>query len=154
MKTARTPGYQERSSFDSYRSVAWCCRLKNVLTSIYDYGDAGGGAVHVAPGEDVLESYRGRAERDWNQMVGMKRAIEKGARPGKRYRVSNCFVDTRPSCRFPLDFASKEEAMDHAVGRMVCGREGLFVLLTNRPFTRSTPWSPTGPVRRKRWSRN
>lgn len=85
--------------------------------------------------EDVLESYRRRAERDWDQMVEMKRAIEKGARPRKKYRVSNCFVDTRLSYRFPLDFASKEEAVDHAVGRMVCGREGLFVLLTNRPFT-------------------
>ncbi len=76
--------------------------------------------------------YRRRAERDWRQMGEMKQALENGKKPRKKYRISNCFVDTHLSYTFPLDFGSEEEAIDHAVKHMINGREGLFVLLTNR----------------------
>jgi len=85
--------------------------------------------------EELLHLYRSRAERDWNQMEELRSALEKGKKPRKKYRISNCFVDTRLSYRFPLQFSSKEEAVEHAVRNMVGGREGLFVLLTNRPFS-------------------
>ena len=85
--------------------------------------------------EDVLARYRRKAERDWEEMEIIRRNIDSGKKPRKKYRNSNCFVDTRLSYMFPLDCFSKEQAIDHAVERMVTGREGLFVLLTNRPLT-------------------
>lgn len=84
---------------------------------------------------DILARYRRKAERDWDEMGIIRKNIDSGKRPRKKYRNSNCFVDTRLSYMFPLDCMSKEEAIDHAVDRMVTGREGLFVLLTNRPLT-------------------
>lgn len=84
---------------------------------------------------DVLARYRRKAERDWEEMEIIRKNIDSGKKPRKKYRNSNCFVDTRLSYMFPLNCFTKEEAIDHAVERMVTGREGLFVLLTNRPLT-------------------
>lgn len=84
---------------------------------------------------DVLARYRRKAERDWEEMETIRKNIDSGRKPRKKYRNSNCFVDTRLSYMFPLNCLSKEQAIDHAVERMVTGREGLFVLLTNRPLT-------------------
>jgi len=84
---------------------------------------------------DILARYRRKAEHDWDEMGIIRKNIDSGKKPRKKYRNSNCFVDTRLSYMFPLDCMSKEEAIDHAVDRMVTGREGLFVLLTNRPLT-------------------
>lgn len=86
---------------------------------------------------EALERYQKRAERDWDHMVELRNAVEKGRQPRKKYRISNCFVDTRLSYRFPLSFASKQEAVDHAARSMIGGREGLFVLLTNRSLSAS-----------------
>lgn len=85
--------------------------------------------------EEIICNYRRRAEHDWRQMIEMRAALEKGRKPRKKYRISNCFVDTRLSYHFPLKFSSESEAIEHAVNHMICGREGLFVLLTNRPLT-------------------
>lgn len=85
--------------------------------------------------EEILHLYRSRARRDWKQMGELRTAVEKGKKPRKKYRISNCFVDTRLQYHFPLDFESEEEAVEHAVRNMIGGREGLFVLLTNRPFS-------------------
>ena len=84
---------------------------------------------------EVLRGYRRRAERDYDDMVNLRNALDNGKRPRKKYRVSNVFVDTYLHYRFPLAFASREAAVDHAVRTMTCGREGIFVLLTNRPLT-------------------
>lgn len=85
--------------------------------------------------KDVLRGYRRKAERDYDDMVNLRSALDKGKKPRKKYRVSNVFVDTYLHYRFPLAFASREEAVDHAARSMTCGREGIFVLLTNRPLT-------------------
>ena len=84
---------------------------------------------------DVLARYRRKAERDWEEMEIIRKNIDSGKKPRKKYRNSNCFVDTKLSYQFPLDNRTKEEAIDEAVNRMITGREGLFVLLTNRPLT-------------------
>ena len=65
----------------------------------------------------------------------IRKNIDIGKKPRKKYRNSNCFVDTKLSYMFPLNCFSREEAIDYAVERMITGREGLFVLLTNRPLT-------------------
>lgn len=84
---------------------------------------------------EVLRGYRRKAERDYDDTVNLRNVLDKGKKPRRKYRVSNVFVDTHLSYRFPLAFASREEAIDHAVRTMTSGREGIFVLLTNRPLT-------------------
>ena len=84
---------------------------------------------------DIMYRYRCKAEHDYEEMEEMKAALNTGKRPRKKHRNSNCFVDTRLSYQFPLIGRTREEAIDEAVRRMVTGREGLFVLITNRPLT-------------------
>jgi len=87
--------------------------------------------------DEILHMYRGKAEKDYNEMEELKAAVNKGRRPRKKHRNGNCFVDTRLFHRFPLDGLTKEEATERAVRQMISGREGSFVLLTNRPLTAS-----------------
>ena len=84
---------------------------------------------------DVIHRYRSKAERDWDEMQTIRKNIDSGRRPRKKYRNSNCFVDTRLSYLFPLGGQGKEEAINRAVNGMITGREGLFVLVSNRPLT-------------------
>jgi hypothetical protein len=86
---------------------------------------------------DILDRYRRKAERDYDEMLSIRSSIGTDRRPRKKYRNGNCFVDTRLSYLFPLAGRTREESIDEAVKRMTTGREGLFVLLTNRPFTAS-----------------
>jgi transposase len=86
---------------------------------------------------DILYRYRSKAKHDWDEMQTIRKNIDSGRRPRKKYRNSNCFVDTRLSYQFPLGGRTEEEALDMAVDRMMAGREGLFVLLSNRPLTAS-----------------
>jgi len=86
---------------------------------------------------EILDGYQRKAERDYDDMVNIKAAIEKGKKPRKKYRTGNCFVDTKLFYQFPLEGRTRDEAIDEAVGRMISGREGLFVLVTNRPLTAS-----------------
>ena len=72
--------------------------------------------------EEALVRYRKRAERDWERMVELKGALNKGRKPRKKYRISNWFVDTYLSYRFPLRFSCKEGAVEHAVRSMIGGR--------------------------------
>ena len=76
--------------------------------------------------EDVIERYRRKAEHDYDEMEEMKMALNKGKKPRKKHRNSNCFVDTRLSYLFPIVGRTREEAIDEAVRRMTTGREGLF----------------------------
>jgi transposase len=70
-------------------------------------------------------------------MVNIRSSIDKKKRPRKKYRTGNCFVDTHLSYVFPLGGRTREDAINEAVRRMISGREGLFVLLTNRSLTAS-----------------
>jgi len=83
----------------------------------------------------ALARHLRKAERDYDEMTELKAALEKGKRPRKKHRNSNCFVDTRLSHRFPLDVMTREEAIAHAAKEMATGREGMFVLLTSRPLS-------------------
>jgi transposase len=86
---------------------------------------------------DAFMRYRRKAERDYEDMVNIRTSIEKNRKPRKKYRSSNVFVDTRLFYTFPLEGRTREEAVEEAVKRMITGREGQFVLLTNRSLTAS-----------------
>jgi len=85
--------------------------------------------------EEILAGYRGKAERDYDEMEEIKTSIKKNRKPRKKHRNGNCFVDTRLSYLFPLEGRSRKESVDEAVRRMTTGKEGLFVLVTNRQLT-------------------
>jgi transposase len=85
--------------------------------------------------KDAFARYRSKAERDYDSMEELKAAVMKQKRPRKKHRNSNCFIDTKLSYVFPLDTMSREAAVEEAVRRMTTGREGLFMLLTNRGLT-------------------
>jgi transposase len=86
---------------------------------------------------DILLRHRRKAERDYDEMAELKASVDKGKRPRKKHRNGNCFIDTRLFYSFPLKTMTREEAIEHAAKRMATGREGLFVLLTNRGSTAS-----------------
>ncbi len=71
---------------------------------------------------DIFYRYRCQAEHDYDEMEEMKQTLTKGKKPRKKYRNSNCFVDTRLSYQFPLIGRTREEAIEEAVRRMVMGR--------------------------------
>ena len=86
---------------------------------------------------DVLARYYHKLERDWNEMETISKNIDKNKKPRKKHRNSNWFVDTKLHYLFPLGGFTKEEAIEHAFNQRITGREGLFVLFSNRPLTAS-----------------
>ena len=86
---------------------------------------------------DVLERYMHKLERDWNEMEIISKSIDKDKSPRKKHRNSNWFVDTKLYYRFPLEGVLKEDAIKRAFNKRKTGREGLFVLFSNRPLTAS-----------------
>jgi len=87
--------------------------------------------------EEIFAGYRGKAERDYDEMEEIRASVEKNRKPRKKHSNSNCFVNTRLSYRFPLAGIPREQATERAVREMITGREGLFVLLTNRELSAS-----------------
>jgi transposase len=86
---------------------------------------------------EKLERYVRKADRDYDKMVEIKAAVDRGKQPRKKYRVGNCFVDTKLNYKFLMEGMSREDAINEAVRRMTTGNEGFFMLLTNRPLTAS-----------------
>lgn len=86
---------------------------------------------------EKMESYRHKAERDYDEMEDMKAALNGKKKPRKKYRNSNVFVRTILRRDFPLDFKSREEAIEFAVRKQISGREGYFILMSNRKMTAS-----------------
>ena len=84
----------------------WCLRTKgNLDRTWFIFGSD-------SRRDDVLLIYRRNTKRDWDGMVNLRQALDKGKKPRKKYRVSNVLVDTHPHCRFPLAFASQEAAVE------------------------------------------
>ena len=87
--------------------------------------------------EEIFSGYRRKAERDYGEMQEIRTSVEKERKPRKKHSNSNCFVDTRLFYRFPLHGVPREQAVERAIRSMITGKEGLFVLLTNRELTAS-----------------
>jgi len=45
--------------------------------------------------DDIAHRYRAKAKRDWDEMQTIRRNIDIGKRPRKKYRNSNFFADMR-----------------------------------------------------------
>ena len=86
---------------------------------------------------EKMESYRRKAERDYDEMEEMRAALNGKKKPRKKYRNSNVFVRTILRRDFPLDFKSREEAIKFAVDKQISGREGYFILMSSRKMIAS-----------------
>lgn len=80
---------------------------------------------------ELLESYRAKAERDYDEAINLKAMVAK-QKPRKKYRNSNMFLKTSIGYVFSLDLESREEAIERAVKARITGREGYFVLMCSR----------------------
>ena len=80
---------------------------------------------------EVIQSYWNKAERDYEKMLEMKKAIDLGHEPRKKYRSSNCFIATQFQLGGEYIGLSREAAIEAAVKNRITGREGYFVLLSN-----------------------
>lgn len=81
--------------------------------------------------KELLASYKNKAESDYEKMTDIQKSIENGNPPQKKYRNSNCFVETHLSIKEGYLDLSRAEAIDKAVEERTSGREGYFVLLSN-----------------------
>jgi transposase len=80
---------------------------------------------------ETLTGYRRKAERDYETMLDMKKAMDLGHEPRKCYRNSNIFVSTDLKIRPEYLGLSREDAIEEAVRKRITGREGYFILLSN-----------------------
>lgn len=85
--------------------------------------------------QESMEKYRDKANRDYDEMLEMKAALEGRRKLRKKYRNSNYFVDTRLSYLFQLDGMSREEAIERAIRNRITGREGYFVLMSSKEIS-------------------
>ena len=80
---------------------------------------------------ETMEGYRRKAARDYDEMEEMAIAIKKGDPPRKKYRSSNCFVDTELRIKPEFMDMTREEAVKAAVEGRVTGKEGYFLLVSS-----------------------
>jgi len=81
--------------------------------------------------DELLASYRAKAERDYDEAIELKAMVAKG-KPRKKYRSSNVFLKTSIGYTFPLDMDDREKSIERAIQERITGREGYFVLTSTR----------------------
>jgi transposase len=74
-------------------------------------------------------------EQDYDDALSLRKVIETGRKPRKKYRNSNHFLRTYVSYMFPLKGMSRKEAIDHALQQSITGKEGFFALVSNKDFS-------------------
>ena len=82
-----------------------------------------------------MKNRRNRLEQDYDEAISLRKTIETGKKPRKKYRNSNHFLFTHISYTFPLKGVSREEAIDHALKQSITGKEGFFALVSNKDFS-------------------
>jgi transposase len=85
--------------------------------------------------DDIMKNRRKRLEQDYDEAISLRKTIETGKKPRKKYRNSNHFLFTHISYTFPLKGVSREEAIDHALKQSITGKEGFFALVSNKDFS-------------------
>ena len=85
--------------------------------------------------DDIMKNRRKRLEQDYDEALSLRKTIETGKKPRKKYQNSNHFLFTHISYTFPLQGVSREEAIDHALQQSITGKEGFFALVSNKDFS-------------------
>lgn len=81
---------------------------------------------------ESIEKYYAKANRDYDEMLEMKAALEGRRKLRKKYRNGNYFVSTKLSYLFQLEGSTREEAIEEAVRHRITGREGYFILMSSK----------------------
>jgi len=85
--------------------------------------------------DDIMKNRRNRLEQDYDEAVTLRKTIETGKKPRKKYRNSNQFINTSISYMFPLKGISRNEAIHRALQESITGKEGFFALISNKDFS-------------------
>lgn len=79
---------------------------------------------------DTTGKYRQKAERDHDEMMGLRAALDGKGRPREKSRSSNVFMRTVPYRQSPLDSLPREEVIEVGFEAQISGREGFFILMS------------------------
>jgi transposase len=85
--------------------------------------------------DSIMTNRRKQLEKDYDEAVTLRKTIETGKKPRKKYRNSNQFINTSISYMFPLKGISRKEAINRALQESITGKEGFFALLSNKFFS-------------------
>jgi transposase len=85
--------------------------------------------------DDIMANRRKQLEKDYDEALTLRKTIETGKKPRKKYRNSNQFINTSISYMFPLKGISRKEAINRALQESITGKEGFFALLSNKKFS-------------------
>ena len=83
----------------------------------------------------IMVNRRKQLEKDYDEALTLRKTIETGKKPRRKYRNSNQFLFTHISYTFPLKGISREEAINLALQKSITGKEGFFALLSNKNFS-------------------
>lgn len=82
--------------------------------------------------DELMESYKAKAERDYEEAVQLRAMVQKG-KPRKKYVNSNSFLKTTVGYTFSLSLMEdREHAIEEAVKSRITGREGYFILTSSK----------------------
>jgi transposase len=81
---------------------------------------------------DQNASLRRRARRELDDAKSIRQSLEDGKGLPKRFRCNNRLVDVEYSYQMKLGEMSDEEAVEYLIKERTTGREGCFILITNR----------------------
>ena len=85
--------------------------------------------------DDIMKNRRKHLEQEYDEALSLRKTIETGKKPRRKYRNSNHFLQTHLSYTFPLTGLSREEAIEHALQQSITGKEGFFALVSNKDFS-------------------
>ena len=84
---------------------------------------------------DVMVNRRKRLEKEYDEALKLQKTVQSNKKPRKKYRNSNHFLLTHLAYTFPLTGLSREEAIACALRQSITGKEGFFVLVSNKDFS-------------------
>ena len=85
--------------------------------------------------DDIMMNRRKHLEQEYDEALSLRKTIETGKKPRRKYRNRNHFLQTHLSYTFPLTGLSREEAIEHALQQSITGKEGFFALVSNKDFS-------------------
>lgn len=91
--------------------------------------------------DDIMKNRRKHLEQEYDEALSLRKTIETGKKPRRKYRNSNHFLQTHLSYTFPLTGLSREEAIEYALQQINHEQRRIFLVgfkqgfLTSRSVT-------------------
>jgi transposase len=84
--------------------------------------------------DDTLLNRRKYLEQEYEDALSLWRTIQEKKQPHQKYCNSNHFLQTHLSYTLPLTGLTRKEAIERALQFSITGKEGFFVLVSNKDF--------------------